>query len=764
MNKMNRSKTPLRQKKLTKNKNKQQKEEKKPVKYLPKKKVALEEPEELRINLTGPIETFKPVTASDTAYAVTSTISTKALQETLYAYMAWLMYHNVPGSVQETGDPGAAYANIYSALSYLQNAVIAYSQGATVEASSIPKSWFIIATMLKDRDYSLVSTQARISSTVNYSAQWDSTEPLPSVFKRPDGGQLWMTDYTAGETIVPPPGVITPTPEGYAYLIKIRPRIFATIDVLVATGISSVELAKRLNRDVSAHARLTPLFGQTSDGVSGLYSTLASEVPCSMPSYAHFAYQEKDVVTRFVRPTGGSASTVVGLQLCDLDYNDSYLGNPIPPCFKFIDMIEIYCQVCSWVVQLFQETPAIFQGNVPLVSKPAQLPFSKLDFLWLLRQCILSVCPDQCYSQFQLPFDVPDGPGNPRFVPFVVDSVLSPVPSFNRLVLPLPLVENIQALRRYSFPLLTSKKGRGRKLCYNWIPVWGYYSNVEIPTFAFTDTNGNVINLFSDTGTIPPCTLTDGLTSNGSKVVVNHYVPGILAKWNEFVAGYAKSKSVQVACLVDESKQAFNLLRFTRIRETRAPQREEIPESHLNMIVNHPWVEKRKSVKSKDKPIVKEVGVTYFDFHQTQYTSLAPIGSDLVGLLNFMVLPTLLTGSQYNVPIPSFQTYYGEFSATTFKQHNFSVSASEITRFLTNGTMCVAGVTGDSNNDVISKVYEQLTNHGNALDFYKILTAAAGAIAPHAIPWLMEKIGLNDKDSKVGPIIKMLAETALTAL
>jgi len=669
---------------------------------------------------------------------IPSTLHQSELVYALLTYASNVFYRGTIGNGSQT-NTGTSYQDFSAGLAYLGMAIQTISKGATAELTDVPIIFDVMCSLLTEKKVKLSD------GIIHYAPAWDFDFDLTYTITTDTGTVYTLFTPTSATTMSTPFTTILPTGDGYATLLRA-----CADDTFGSRIVKFGTSASVFTTDPSCYARNYNYFGCSGD-VGSLYSESELEVNFKYPLFAKFVkYDSNDsVVSRIFSPQSGSIVTPVGLSLTSSTFTGHQLENRTPVQYKFIDFNSLYAIVGSWIVACFEATPGNIEGNT-IYTKATPFPFTQNEFMWMLRQAVLSIFPEQCHAQFVAPVKASPSVTNSVFQPFIVDSICSPMSSYNRMMLPTFIVENLNMLksRFYDPPVKEGSKKINR---HNWVPVWGVYSGDTPPVFQYTDSAGVSRHIFNTVNTMPFANIWDatGLVIN-TKVQVNNFVNVFIDAWNAQVEGYFKRLSTNISTISADCKGIASLLPYTRIIAKQGETFDEWTKrsnGFINpiddFIANKPTktltrVNSEKNLK-KVSPIEAIPPATLFELETRTITSQHELTTEIAGALNFFLMPSirlnytsgdLLTQNAY-------QVYTGEVCGATSLAGFSNTSQPEIYRLFAIGTNLSAGMfAASSENDVLTKAVATLSSQGLGLDFLKALMGGLSSVIPVVGPIL----------------------------
>jgi len=538
--------------------------------------------------------------------------------------------------------------NIYEGFAYLLEAIQTISQGTTMELTTLPQIWDIIISILKKKT---VATSRY--SAIEYKPEWSASPTLTVATALPNSSNFVLADYNNPNSGVPyaPNTVFTPSSADYSILL-------ANVAQNTAAGkIVDIGTAKgSFCGDPSAYARVYTYFGQNGTSVGGAYMDAELEVPFYYPRFSKFVdYGNTDkVVARTFVPNTGHLGTIIS-ELTFQGLPNAAIKNREPVIYKWIDFYQLYHTICGWLVAGFSGN--IFSNGGPVVNPflvAETLPFGAGDFMLALRQAVLSQFPEQSHGQFVAPISGAPTNSNSVFMPFICDSITTPVASqAGQMILPSFITENIAMLKQNYCHRATSpgteKYGTESKSQYYGItPVWGVYSGDTPSIYNFVDVSGSQVPLFAPVNLYPYDNLwnCDSASNLNMRLNVNMIAAQVITAWNQKMEGYMQNKSTMLGPISTNSNNKVCLLPYTRVvsdfssipvSETRVPL---IPTIQDQFLVNRKIERQQSTGKLKEKKIEKKIDAippsTYTSLTSTSYVSCLPIDDTIASALKVL--------------------------------------------------------------------------------------------------------------------------------
>jgi len=504
--------------------------------------------------------------------------------------------------------------------------------------------------------------------------------------------------------------------------------------------------------DRSAFARSYVYFGSGGSIGAGMYADAELEVAFKYPMFSRFVPYDQDdkVVSRVFVPTSGSLGTPVGLSITDGEFNKFMLKNPITPIYKCLDLIEFAEIVANWIARVFTTSTGVANSAAPSnnILTPQTFTFTIYEFIFMIRQTVLSVFPEQCHSQFMAPIRATPTSNNSVFQPLIVDTFGCPDLQASQMLLPNFLVENLSMLRQVIVPLESTRKSKQygtkpKKLFHSAVPVWGVYSGDVIASPTWTDAQGDQQLLFApgvSPGSFADCT---SAVSNNSKFDPNPWLRFHISEWNQAVNGLGAAVSTVSPVMPDVNPER-SLLHYTRVLvpsqvdNVRKGGNESYPERVTKYIGNFYPTEVKREVKREKSgtPTTKVEIIPPASSAQRITRSLTGYGvflTDTMSSLNFLFLPSIRFDPE-NPDIlgdTNYRVYTGEVSSinSNTTEHSTAVEAIRIYT-LANALVTNLLSGGKNSGNTLTSAVQFVTEHGLGSDFLKMLLGGAASLIP----------------------------------
>lgn len=627
-------------------------------KYPPMKLVAPKEyipPEKYNASIYNERSlTLEPANTSTDSMILPATILDGSLQQLYQVTASYLFaFSSVATRTQATSIPPD---EAFEGVAYLVDTIVKFARGVE-ELGKVPHIYAILANLLRNKQIPFRHGRVQYAPTIS-----DQTYQTIMTLANND---IWFN--TAPQVGGPPTislsnSTIPPSSEAYGNILSTFSR--PTLPLSSVRSIS--EVARRYKTDASCYARTYPYFGSSGVPGVGLFNDAELEVHFKFPSFSKFvAYNKNDVVvSRVFRPQSGGPAMNLAFALTDRQFHQKHISNQIPTIYKFLDLNELYLIVATWLARAY--VGRVLSPDSP--DSSGTFPFSKNDFMVILRQAVLSQFgASQLHGQFCQPLE--QTVGTSRFKPLVMDPATIPSPTFGTLMIPQALKENLCMLRQASY---CSKETVGKvdtvgpnRVTYT--PVWGFYSDDEVPDIIVP--TSDPYPLFAKTDTLPTYVSITDLVVNNTTVKLNpnsQDAYNILSVWNSAVQ--QANNMGQVAAFSGDTNFTGNLLIYTRIqsiigeRTAEAPPKIQDPSTkYIKDSVTYPGKTK------KDKDIVKLIAVA--NVYTENILSAKVVPQEYAGNLQKMFLPSLRLdeqSSQDQLSMVAWQTYTGEVCSLPF--------------------------------------------------------------------------------------------------
>jgi len=669
-------------------------------------------------------------------------VSTDSLRIMALTYASYVYQQGILQSVQNSTG-GVWWSDFAAGLSYLGQSIQSISQGTTQDVVNVPRIFDVLAELCKEKRALFKG------SMIRYTPEWTTAFSLSEGTELPNGsiyGVVGPVEPPAYPVPCSTSAVIPANTTGYSFLLRAAEGAKAFGGLVVEQGARP----SMYTNDPSIYARVYPYFGQGGTNFTGCYNEAELETAFNYPGFSRFvAYDKEDtVISRIFRPVAGGPSTIIGESLV-APCNYQKLRNPIPTVYKFLDLNQVFMVLCSWAVNLIQEAEGFVSTDF------AGFSFTQKEFLYLIRQAILTQFPSQCHAQFVSPIGGIPSSTVSVFMPLLVDSLGAPLPQYSTMAIPQVLSENLAWLKAFQVAVdQTANSARygntPTSLAYNYCPVWGVWSGDVVPDYQYKAPDGTFHNLFQ-TGppTIPDARLWD-LTSTAAantKIDINFGLAQVMTEWNQFCVNAKNRSTLEGTMSSDTSK--FSLLHYTRV--LRAPTDQygaSVPSGQPKNAFNAPLYQNIKTLPrggdrekvlekthSKNKtPVQAVVPSTYFDLKTISITSQKLMPGNFLTLLQYFITPTIrLTTDPLvadELSMQAYQVYTGELATASTSLGNI-VSDNEVARNYLAGANMTSGLfAGDADNDIYSSMVAELTRTGSGNDLIKTLMGGLASMIP----------------------------------
>lgn len=597
--------------------------------------------------------TLEPANTSTDSMILPATILDGSLQQLYQVTASYLFaFSSVATRAQSTSIPAG---EAFSGIAYLINTIIKYARGVE-ELGKVPHIYAILANLLRNKEIPFRHGKVQYAPTI-------ADQTYQNIMALANG-DVWFNsvpEVGGPPTITLASTSFVPLSEAYGNILSTFSR--PTLPLSEVRDITAV--AKRYKTDASCYARTYPYFGSSGVPGVGLFNDAELEVHFKFPSFSKFVAYNKDdvVVSRVFRPQAGGPAMNLAFALTDRQFHQKHISNQIPTVYKFLDLNELYLVITTWLARAY--TARVFTPDSPGVS--GTFPFSKNDFMVVLRQAVLSQFgASQLHGQFCQPLE--QTVGNSRFRPLVMDPATIPSPTFGTMMLPQALKENLCMLRQASY-CGKEKIGNVETVGPNRVtysPVWGFFSDDEIPDIIVP--TSDPYPLFQKTDVLPTYQSITDLIVNNTTVKLNpnsQDVFNILSTWNSAVQ--QANNMGQVAAFSGDTNYTGNLLIYTRIQSVigeRSTQAQKIPDPSSQYIKDSITIPGKTK---KDKDVLKAIAVA--NVFTQNILSAKTIPQEYAGNLQKMLLPSLRldeSSSQDQLSMIAWQTYCGEVCSLPF--------------------------------------------------------------------------------------------------
>lgn len=690
------------------------------------------------LNFRGPVATASQV--GNTQLVVGTEIDLGQLDIATATFYTRLLQM---GATMKQDDGVPQYDLFAAGLSYLVNRGILYSMNSDMALNKLPQIYEVIFNLLRAK------TCFFSNGRIQYSALMDASHELPWTITTDVGTKYTFTPVvSSANTGTMLNGPITPSQEGYSALM-------ASLQSSVGYGMKLVDLDEKKRggyyTDPSAFARSYVYFGSGGSKAAGMYADAELEVPFKYPLFSRFVPYNVDdkVVARVFTPTSGSLGTPVGLSITDGEFNQFMLKNPITPIYKCLDLIEFAEIVANWLARVFTSSSGVANQAAPGNASvtPHTLGFTIYEFIFMIRQTVLSVFPEQCHSQFVAPIKATPSANNSVFQPLIVDTFGTPDIQGSAMLLPTFLVENLSMLRQVIVPLDSTKKSKQygtkpKKLFHSAIPVWGVYSGDTIAEPTWTDSDNNQVPLF--TPGVSPASYADCISafSSTDKFNPNPWMRYHVSEWNLVVAGMGAAVT-QVGPVTVDVNAERSLLHYTRVLSTSTLEKkpkgvggEGYPESITKYIKNFYPTEVKREVKREKSTGYKVELIPPASSAQRITRSITGYGvflTDTMPALHNLFIPSIRFDPEASDILvdSNYRVYTGEVSCVTTNAIEESVPV-EAVRLKALGDNLVVNLLSNGKNagNSLTSALQYVADHGLGSDFLKMLLGGAASLIP----------------------------------
>lgn len=264
-----------------------------------------------------------------------------------------------------------------------------------------------------------------------------------------------------------------------------------------------------LERSPSAFSSSNMVIG---GGVSGgfAYSLAALETSIKHPKFAVFADPSQKLARGFrnYRAAGGDTTWLV----CSIMEQclRSEFSNPNYAAFKPVDFYEIADRLCLVIVSLFNK----YYADLTVKQTIVDLGLTPSHFLVILRKTLMYAFGATQYGVQSLRF-YPNSQPQDDFIPFLCAVGTSSSDAPASMILPLYMVENLNALRgRATWNNVNPRTGGlVKKNPKHYVPVLGQYQKYAFDPKVYNYYNGEaLINIFA-AGAYDDISMVDGTFS-----------------------------------------------------------------------------------------------------------------------------------------------------------------------------------------------------------------------------------------------------------
>lgn len=528
-----------------------------------------------------------------------------------------------------------------------------------------------------------------------------------------------------------------------------------------------------LRNSVSAFARSYAYngLGTGSFAASGYFKDVELEVPIYNVYMSMFAnYGDDTRVPRYLGVNSGDACQAFALPMIGVPKK-----NQGTVTYKCLDFENIYDTLCSWIIRAKALAVASVAVGQNSNNYTGTFNFSQQDFRIVLRQALLSFFTTQTYTQFVAPLDTDS---NNYFQPFMTTSATYGSSAFAGMLMPEVVVENLAALKQRTMRLTNKKQ-------YIFTPVLGrfvldtpaVYNIVWVKDPNPSDPGESTYPLFSS---LPQnvIDLTDGSVAAGPYANLNcQYYQNVMMDWNATVNGLNQVTSAVKPLNSDVGAPGLPVLTFTRVEtflnDAQPTKRKEV------VVVLDPQFVKKESLKriTVDKvgppppqplrPYIAHrisnyqtiVGkglesvppATSSQLSTTTITSVCPVGNEMLGVLQGLILPVIRFDANVTKPLElaKYQTEVNEMSSYNPNADSSvrpgTIGATSIAQLWNDlGGACTRGAGGEES--MIARIMAHLADEGHA----GFLSSLLGGIAKTILP--PETHGLVDAVSELVPL------------
>jgi len=691
----------------------------------------------------------------------------KAIIRPYIAFYSYLCQSGIMNQFANSSSVGNVFAYVAGAVQYLYEENVKTlglnpSGGSDPTAPSPSKLPVVFRDLIAGLAAKAVFTPTKGSISYSWNTENVGVEPFYTSYSI--GSGTWSTlilQQDNGTYLVQAQPVIQPADvEAYTSLLSF-------LDGRRHPQLKPVDFDMNespLKNSVSAFARSYAYNGLgTGDfSASGYYKDVELEVPIFNLYMSMFANYGTDTrVPRFLGVNSGDACQTFALPMLNIPKTN--LGTVT---YKCIDFENIYDTLCSWMVRA--KALAVESVDVNRSSNPftGTMNFTQQDFRICLRQALLSFFTTQYYTQFVAPVD---SDSTNYFQPFMVTSATYGSSAFGGMLMPEVIVENLAALKQRVLRLNNKKQ-------YIFTPVLGRFvldtpavynvvivanSNPDDPPTAsyplFASTVQNVISL------------TDGAVAAGPFANLNaQYYQNVMQNWNSTVNGLQQVVTAVKPLNSEVGPPGLHVLTFTRV-ETFLDVQSSLKKKEVDIILDPVFVRKESSKKIVVSPppaaplpvyIAKRISnyqstfgkgleaiqaATSSELSTTTLTSVCPVGDELLGTLQGLIMPVArfddevikpLSLSKYQTEVNEMCTYNPN-ADNSFRQG--SVGASSIAQtWQTLGGACTKGAGGEDG--MLARIMAHLADQGHAGFLSSLLGGLAKTILPPDMHGLVDTV------------------------
>jgi len=375
----------------------------------------------------------------------------------------------------------------YVAWCYLTQSLINVMLAATVDIQSAPRWYWEIAAAVKPK------TVAFKTGSISY--KW-SMEGGDASYYPPQIFPLGSSDYVFGTANTTNSVNGFPTLDSnVVYTVEQGKDALSTLFQLFPNRgmyerIGDPGSSCFLSNDASAFQACYPEWGTSLDNVSGVASSVLSEVPLLSPILSKFALYQDLLYRGFqdMRRSGGSPQYIIPKIA---NSKKIYaVRSKVPPIFKYYNFDLFFVKLSYTLGQaleiLAKDNSQVFPGACPLTPWEVQM---------ILRQVLISQTNNEMANDLYL-----NGPQDIALIPFVTgnNGVAITSEAFVSPKFPMLFAENLRACTR-----IEAKAGKGeRKVHMDFVPIIARPLKAVVPTlgnFEYQDQNGDYQPIYNAT-------------------------------------------------------------------------------------------------------------------------------------------------------------------------------------------------------------------------------------------------------------------------
>lgn len=416
----------------------------------------------------------------------------------------------------------------YVAWCYLTQSLLNVMLAATVDIQSAPRWYWEIAAALKPK------TVAFKTGSISY--KW-SLEGGSVSYVPPQVFPLGQSDYVFGTANLTPPGIngFPPLDSSVIYTVEDGKDALSTLFQLFPNRgmyerIGDPGSSCFLSNDASAFQASYPEWGTSLENVSGVASSILSEVPLLSPMLSKFGLYQDLLYRGFqdLRRSGGSPQYIVP-KIANMRKIQGVRAK-IPPIFKFYNF-DLFFIKLSYILAEALELSSRDQSQ----QFPGACPLTPWEVQAILRQVLIAQMSNEMANDLYL-----DGPQDISLIPFItgnngcaVTAEAYPAPKF-----PMLFAENLRASSR-----IEAKAGKGdRQVHVDFVPILARPLKSVVPTmgnFQYQDASNNYQFVYDNTRVMADVDFIDLSVTNGNikeYITLNADQYGALVEsWNTWI-------------------------------------------------------------------------------------------------------------------------------------------------------------------------------------------------------------------------------------